>query len=480
MWSNWSIIKTEQRKENGRLTRWALVRCKLCKEESWRRKHSLSRAHRCKLRLRPPGESISGSSWVVTGVVKTTQQKYLVRCSDCGTEREILPADFESGVTCKCHRYEKISETMKARYGAQNPWAVPTVREKIDYTQVTETRLKTMLSEYGVENISQTAERRKELSDSKTVHTIDGLGLKQWANQARVSYSATRAVLTKYGLEFTKRWAEYVNSGASSLEVFFHKIVPQAERYGKFLPGTRIKPDFKLTDSVFIECDGLYYHSETNYQDKRHHFNRRVQAFQAGYRLIFFRQDEILFQPEIVASMCAVLAGNVARKIPGRKCHVREVPRSHADAFLQQNHLMGRDHASSALGLYHGDELVSLVTYRKKGPGVLDISRFCTNLNLVVLGGYTKLMKQVEALHPGFDIESWVDLRYADGHSLVKNGYRLVRIVPSFRWTDFVVTYPRQYCRADDGKSEREIANEKSLCKIWDCGQALYRKEFKS
>jgi hypothetical protein len=165
-------------------------------------------------------------------------------------------------------------------------------------------------------------------------------------------------------------------------------------------------------------------------------------------------------------------------KLHARKLKVFERPASLSQEFVQKNHLMGSFHAAKSLGLKdQTGELVCLVTYRREGTE-LEISRMCSKLNTQIVGGVSRLFSHLP-LEGVERIVSFVDLRYATGHSLLKLGFELEKITLGWKWTDGKNTYNRLHCRAnmDDRQlSQAQHAAELGLRKIYDAGQAKYVK----
>jgi hypothetical protein len=156
---------------------------------------------------------------------------------------------------------------------------------------------------------------------------------------------------------------------------------------------------------------------------------------------------------------------------------MREVEHNAAQDFLESNHIMGKYAAAKHVGLFHGDQLVSMISYRKHRDGI-DISRFCNLLDTAVVGGLSKLLAFIQKNENPKFIQSYVDLRYGDGHSLKKIGFTLDGVTLSWKWTDGKKTYNRLRCRAnmdDRGLTEKQHAEELKWLRIYDSGQAKFK-----
>jgi len=153
-----------------------------------------------------------------------------------------------------------------------------------------------------------------------------------------------------------------------------------------------------------------------------------------------------------------------------------------ANAFFQQNHLMGVYRAAKTYGLYTQDnELVCCMSLRRsKDDNSLEISRFCSLLYTSVRGGFSKLLKFIEKLHNPSKILSFCDLRYSSGQSYEKLNFKLQATSLGWQWTDFLNIYNRRLCRANMDQrnlTQAEHSAELKWYKIYDAGQAKYVKE---
>src|SRR5690606_680537 len=84
------------------------------------------------------------------------------------------------------------------------------------------------------------------------------------------------------------------------------------------------KPDFKLTDNIYMNVDGLVWHSEI-YKDPHYHMKMREDFNGSGLELLQFRADEIYEKPDIVKSIILNKLGLSEHKVNGRACEVKEL-----------------------------------------------------------------------------------------------------------------------------------------------------------
>lgn len=298
---------------------------------------------------------------------------------------------------------------------------------------------------------------------TRILHSYDGrnLSMNDLKTETQLSESCIRTRLHA-GLPLEKH--------LTNIELIFQQM-NLGIRYDKYIG--RQRPDFQLSEQIFVNVDGLYWHSVAAKEENRNrHFAAREQLEERGLRLLQFREDELMDKPRIVASMCNNLLKK-NKQTYARKCHIRMVCQSEATTFLNEHHLMGSFNAHH-VGLFSESELIMLLSYKKK-DGVGDISRLCTKIDTYVVGGFSKLFKFVKHLYPKWTF--WTDLRYGTGTFLTELGWKCEKTVPSWKWTDFRFTYNRLRCRANMNErklTEKQQAEELGWYKIYDAGQRLY------
>jgi len=341
--------------------------------------------------------------------------------------------------------------------------------------------------QYKEETPEQCEERRKQqakgkmcdnyVRKSKRVVFIRGEALKEFAPRHGIPYDTLLKVFRNYGEDAV---FEYVreNSGKnrfSSLELCVKEHYGY-EPLGKTYRVDRYYPDFKITDTLFMNADGLFFHSEAYKKDKEYHKLVREEFEHLNKRILQFYPNELHSKHLIVKSMIANALGEITNKIGARKC---EVVFDHADrhTFFTENHLMDDLNAAKFIGLVYNNEIIAAMSYRAKNGGV-DISRFCNKINTSVQGGFSKLLKElIKKESPKF-ITNFVDMRYGTGKHLEKYGFVLENCDISFKWVNGSHKFlHRMQIRAnmdERGLTEAEYAKELGYYKVWDAGQAKF------
>src|SRR5690606_23346635 len=128
-----------------------------------------------------------------------------------------------------------------------------------------------------------------------------------------------------------------------------------------------------------------------------------------------------------------------------RKCLIKNVGKTEAKRFFQGNHLMGKGQGLTK-GLYYNNELVCAIQYKKIRGDHHEISRFCNVLNTNIIGGFSRLVKQLPK-----PLTTYIDLRYGSGTYLKDLGFEYMGAHPSFKWTDGKNCFHRLKYRGNSG-----------------------------
>lgn len=236
-----------------------------------------------------------------------------------------------------------------------------------------------------------------------------------------------------------------------------------------------------------IEYNGLHWHKENGENDV---YNRKIhrQKFEEcqkkGITLFQIYADEWETNKDLVKSMIASRLHKIQNKIPARKCEVKIVKNSIAKQFYESSHISGATKSKITFGLYYNNNLVCALSLRKPWqndtyPEAIEISRFATIQNSIVIGGFSKLIKAVKkwALENNYkNIISYCDLRFGEGKVYSEAGFELIKEIPiNYDYTDERKRFNRFKFKAQDGKSEKQVAEEAGVFKIYGCGNRLYK-----
>lgn len=241
---------------------------------------------------------------------------------------------------------------------------------------------------------------------------------------------------------------------------------------------------------IAIEFDGVYWHSELNGCDRRYHLRKTELCQEQGISLVHIFENEWVYKQQIVYSRLRSLFG-LNEKIYARKCKIVFPPKQECINFLQNNHIQGSVPYHFALGLAYNNELVALLTISKPHYTTqyeYELSRFCSKVNLTVVGGASRLfMHFIQQMNPK-SVVSYRDKRWGDGNLYQMLGFRLSHnSAPNYFY--FENKYPlRLYSRVkfqkhklsqmledfDPALSEWENMVNNNYDRIWDCGNEVW------
>ena len=246
-------------------------------------------------------------------------------------------------------------------------------------------------------------------------------------------------------------------------------------------------PDLKLA----FEFNGLYWHSEI-YKDNNYHLNKTEMCEQQGIHLIHIYEDDWLFKQEIIKSRILNLLGKTPNKIYARKCVIKEISDNKLIRdFFEKNHLQGFVGSQIKIGLFHQDELISLMIFgsrrismgSKSKNDIYEMLRFCSKLNTSVIGGSSKLFKYFIEKYNPVEVISYADRSWSSGNLYKNLGFTLVhKTQPNYYYIIDRKRHHRFNFRKDklvrDGfdstKTEHEIMLERKIYKIYDSGSYFF------
>ena len=398
------------------------------------------------------------------------------------------------------------SETNIERYGGTNPHNSAEVRSKFKKTMLekygTETALSnpkflkksqdTLESNYGVRNTMHSSEIRKTLEENNIVK----FGVGNPMQNVEVQQKLKNSNLALYGVEnpgglpasVEKAFKTMEKNGSGrlsskgELEIleFVKSLGIDADK--GYIGGASPKElDIKIKEkNMAIEFNGVYWHSERikNF-DKNSHLNKMLICKEQGYKLLQFFDFEWNERKDQVKSFLTSALGKNQTKIHGRKTELKEVPKSEAKDFLNKYHILGSCNFKTALGLYHNNELVAMITLgvHHRNNKEIVLSRYVGKCNVSVRGGLQKLTKRAFELYG--PITTWIDLRMSDGESWLKTGWNKLNTLPPdyfyYNSSDGSIiskqARQKKKIKTPVGMTEREHAKKDGLYRVYDCGK---------
>lgn len=237
---------------------------------------------------------------------------------------------------------------------------------------------------------------------------------------------------------------------------------------------------------IGFEYCGIYFHNENSPHPrlKDYHYSKMLNAQKYGYRLITIFSDEWLSRTVQVKGFIKSILGVTHAKYFARDCTVKTIEPFTANTFLEDHHIQGASRAIIFIGLYHGNELVGVMTgsshHRQNTKEGLVLSRMCFKDGIQVIGGASKLLSLLmyEATLLGYrEIISWSDNRWSEGKVYETMGFiQEEELAPDYSYTRQGKRFSKQSLKKRDdekglGKTELELRNAQGFSRIWDCGK---------
>lgn len=421
---------------------------------------------------------------------------------------------------------DKIKKTCNVRYGVDYPMNNDLIKskhqsillDKYGFTTplknelILEKSLSTMISRYGctysmqVDSIknkiitnSKITKKEKIIKNNSNIIDIDYVNniYRVFCDKCRNIFEITPHLFTlrnKYNTTVCTMCNKLDNK--SGME---YKLVDfiRSKYNGEIILNTRkVIPPFEI--DIFIpelniafEFNGLYWHSEL-FKDKLYHFNKSNMCDENGIRLIHIWEDDWIYKPEIIKSMISNKLNTINDKIWARNCDIRLLNNNDlVRVFLNENHIQGYVGSKIKLGLFHNDELVSLMTFGRSrlimnsigDNNRYELIRFCNKKNTVVVGAFSKLLEYFKNNNDFDEIITYADRSYSDGSVYSKNGFNYIgKTIPNYYYNVNGKRVHRFSFRKDilikDGydpnKTEAEIMIERGINKIFNSGNLKF------
>lgn len=275
----------------------------------------------------------------------------------------------------------------------------------------------------------------------------------------------------------------------TSLEVFVKQIL---EEYNiPYISNDRniLKPKevdiYIPSHNLAIECNGVFSHS-IKYKPNNYHIHKNFQCRSNGVELLHIWEDWIKNKPEIVKSILLSKLDLIDKTIYARNTKVEIIQSKVCNKFLDENHIQGRASAGVHLGLYYGEELVSVMLFTGKKNDGWELTRFCSKLNIRVIGGASKLLKYFIKYYKPRTIISFSSNDISSGQLYKKLGFASNQKYNQSYWYIEPGTLKRYHRsswskseivrkgikdKIDDTWTEKEVMEELGFFCIYDSGQ---------
>lgn len=413
---------------------------------------------------------------------------------------------------------EKIKKTVKERYGAEYLVQSEEIQQRIktanlkkygvEYPmqskEIQEKVKKTMLDRYGIEKPAQNAEmllrtlqtKREifwpELLQRFEKNNIEILSSKeQYINdgsaklRCKLCNHEWTAIGIRQLLHCDNCHAAHCTSIAEKELVFFIKSLYKGEvktNIRSLISPKEIDiylPDLKLA----FEFNGTYWHSENAGKPSDYHITKTRLCNKQGIRLVHIFEYEWVFNQEKIKSLIKSALGLFDHKLYARKCQVKPIDAKEYRDFLLLNHLQSAVGSPIRYGLYHQDELVSVIGFGQSRykKGETELHRYCVKAGYQIIGGFSKLIKHACKDANITEFYSYIDLAHFSGRGYKKIGFEKVSVTsPSYIYIRGEEIKSRLQCQKhklhafldyfDPQLSETENMLINDYDKVYDCG----------
>jgi hypothetical protein len=382
--------------------------------------------------------------------------------------------------------WEKIKRTCISRYGVDNPMKSRSCKAKSAKTQQL-THYNKLIPVCDMKKITLLCDEKNYKGyHFKNKYTFE-------CNVCHTQFESTVYNLTKLFCE--KCHPLKASTFENTFYSFLLDILPNdtiiKRRDRSILYGKEL--DFYIPSlNVAFECNGLYWHSEAGHGINRHyHVNKTKLCAVYGIQLVHIFENEWNYKRDIVKSIISNLLNTTPSRVFARKCEIRHVTPSDKDVFLADNHLQGPDKSSVKLGLYHTEELVSLMTFRKSSRFdkhvEWELMRFCNKRNTVVMGGAARLFKRFIQENSPKSIVSYSDRRYFTGEIYQTLNFTFIQwsppgyhyIIEKYKDLKNRMSFQKHKLEKilpsfDPSLTEWENMKNNGYDRIWDCGNSKW------
>jgi hypothetical protein len=230
------------------------------------------------------------------------------------------------------------------------------------------------------------------------------------------------------------------------------------------------------------------------FKDKNYHLNKTIECEKQNIQLIHIFEDEWSLKKDIVKSRLKNILGLTENKIYARKCIIKEVSVKETRDFIDDNHLQGKINSNINIGLFHDNELISLMCFggRRKilnnnsSESNYELLRFVNKLGYNVIGGASKILKYFIKTYQPKEIISYADRRWSNGNLYEKlNFTEEKKSPPSFYYVNNKIRESRfKYQKhrlkqlnlmVDESLSATDNMLLNGFHRIFDCGTKKYK-----
>lgn len=200
------------------------------------------------------------------------------------------------------------------------------------------------------------------------------------------------------------------------------------------------------------------------------------------HNAIVFYNDEWVNKHHICTSILDAKLHSTTCRIFARDTSFCVLESKQAKLFFEHNHIAGNASSSLYCGLLWDGSLVSAISFRtpftKNKQHTVEIARFCSVSNTIVAGGLSKLLYHSMPFLRNVGAQkilTYADLRFGEGKSYEKVGFKQMgKTKPNYYYSDGTRRFNRFKFRAQNGVSEKDVAQKANVHRVYDRGSNKY------
>lgn len=420
--------------------------------------------------------------------------------------------------TCQAESVKsKIQQTFLKNYGTTSPMKNEEVKKKmkdtcmerygVDNIKKSSKIKEIFLEKYGVENSNLIGKDPQSIEIYKSPEKLKayfdanrGKTLKEISDSLGFSSYQIGKILHTYGLD------EYVGEtvgtsiGENSLVSFISDLIGKENIIVRdrqticpleldiFIPSKKIALEY---NGNFWHSDAMLYFRKdrdtTELDVKKYHLRKTELCKEKGIHLIHifeYEWQDNVKKERLKKFLTDILLPEKRIKVYARKCSLKELSSKECNAFLEENHLQGKDTSNIRVGLFFEDMLVACMTFCKPRFSKKydwELSRFVVKSGYSVTGAGGKLLNYFKKHFKG-SIISYSDISKMTGNLYRSLGFQeLESSEPNYVWIkgDTILTrYQTQKHKLLEkgllGETEESIMREQGFFKLYDCGNFVF------
>jgi hypothetical protein len=204
---------------------------------------------------------------------------------------------------------------------------------------------------------------------------------------------------------------------------------------------------------IGFEFNGLYWHSD-KFKDKKYHVNKTKYFKKLGISIIHIWEDDWDFRKEIVIGKINSILGIEEILLNSDICEIREVSNSDIKSFIETNNIDLYEKSNIGIGLYNGNELVSLMTFNNYRTDKFELTFYCTKIGYNIINGDSKILNHFKNKYGTVKIISYDSLDWSNSFYQRADVKPIAEIGPEYRINKYISCDKRVW---NCGKTKFEI-----------------------